>query len=308
MKSLYPTLIVFFLLVALDVLGQSNKTPTGSSRQVSKEDLMAIKSRPLLVCRTGIAQVDRDIETYAKKIWTFNSEIQFHDQNEIVDKIAANKTGFAILSFDRVNYVLSGKIPTGTNAWFRASLKLSEKYNKTQPVFFQDITANWEENKTIEIRKREIIFALHVIHNHLLAREADKKRTVNYAFEALENAGTLAKKTLLIDEKFMNSKFTVEDLKEQYPFSFKIATLEFIQKAQIEKNKNYAYLQLVPTGSEIALLAHLIVDCEDGELISYGEFYNGFGDAYSNFVSKSHVEGYVKYSDYQAYKQKKKSK
>jgi len=104
----------------------------------------------------------------------------------------------------------------------------------------------------------------------------------------------------------MDSKYTMEDLKQDYPFSFKICTRDFIEKAQLEKNNNFAFLELTPMGDEIRLLVHLIVNCEDGKLISYGEYFNGFGDAYSNFVNKDHVKSYIKYSDYAAYKKSKK--
>jgi len=191
MKTLYLG-FAFVLLTVSVVNGQSNKTPTGVSGQVSKEDLVAIKSRPLLVCLTGIPQVDKDIETYTKKIWTFSPVVSFHNVDEISQKIEGNKSGYAILTFSRINYILGGKIPEGTNAWFRADLKLSEKYNKTKPAFFQDMTASWEEGKNIEVRRREIVFVLNVIQNHLIAREADKRRSpINTQWEVLENAGTL---------------------------------------------------------------------------------------------------------------------
>jgi hypothetical protein len=298
---------LLLLFVAFAAFGQASKTPMGISPQVKKEEVIALKSRLLIVASVGVPQIDKDIEELVKKLWKFNSEIQFCDNKTIDTKLAASESGYAILSFDQINFVLGGDLPDGANRWMRASLKLSEKYNKTKPAYFQDIIAS-VEGKELKLRKREIIFALQSIQNHLLARSEDKKRINNYAFEALENAGTLEKKILLIDEKFIGKKYTVEELKKDYPFQFKISNYAAIEKAQLEKNKQYAFLELAPMGSDVNLLVHLIVNCDDGEIISYGEFYNGFGDRYSNFVSKDHVIAYTKYSDYYKYKEQQKKK
>jgi hypothetical protein len=296
-------LALLFALVVHTAFGQATKTKNPGLNLVNKEDLIAIKSRPLIVCRTGRPQIDKDIEALVKKIWTFHSEVLFYDNDQIKTKLAANEAGYSILSFEVVNYALSGKVPEGANGWVRVSLKLSEKYNKPKPTFFQDISADLGEN-TLTLQKREIIFALHIVQNHLLARDAGKKLRQ----EMIETQGMLSKKTLLIDEKFMDANFTAEDMKNNYSFPFKVTKREFIEKAQLEKNKDYAFLELTPMGDEIKLLTHLIINCEDGKLLSYGEFYNGFGDAYSNFVNKSHAEAYAKYSDYKTYKENQKSK
>lgn len=301
MRLFYSALI--FIVVGYTAFGQASKTTNPALNQVKKEDLVAIKSRPLIICRTGRPQIDQDIEMLVKKIWTFNAEVLFYDNDEIKTKLAANEAGYSILSFEVINYVLSGKVPEGANGWVRVSLKLSENYNKPKPAFFQDISAGLAES-TLTLQKREIIFALHVIQNHLVAREAGKKGRE----EMMETQGMLAKKTLLIDQRFMDAKFTPEDMKQHYPFPFLVTNREFIEKAQLEKNKDYAFLELTPMGDEIRLLTHLIINCEDGKRLSYGEFFNGFGDAYSNFVNKSHVEAYAKYSDYKAFKENQKSK
>jgi hypothetical protein len=301
-KTLYSALILVFAMHI--AFGQAKKTKSPVLNQVKKEDLVAIKSRPLIIARTGRAQVDKDIETLVKKIWTFNSEVLFYSVDDIKAKLKVNEAGYSILSFDLINYALANKkVPEGANGWVRASLKLSERYNKPAPAFFQDISAGLTEN-TMTLHKREIIFALHVIQNHLRTRDAGKKSRE----EMLANQGLLAKKTLLIDEKFMDDKFTAADMKQNYPFAFKVVKREVIEKAQLEKNKDCAFLELTPIGDEVNLLTHLIINCEDGEQLSYGEFYNGFGDSYSNFVNKSHAEAYAKYSDYKAYKENKKSK
>jgi len=299
MKAFY--LAFTFVLVVQTAFGQATKTVSPALNQVKKEDLIAIKSRPLIFCRTGRPQIDKDIEALVKKIWTFHSEVLFYDNDQIKTKLAANEAGYSIISFDVVNYVLSGKVPEGANGWVRASLKLSEKYNKPKPAFYQDISAGLTEN-ALTLQKREIIFALHVIQNHLVARDAGKK----VREEVMETQGMLAKKTLLIDEEFMDTKFTAENLKQYYTFPFKITKREFIEKAQLERNKDYAFLELTPIGDEVRLLTHLVINCEDGKLLSTGEYFNGFGDQYSNFVSKSHAEAYVKYSDYNAYKENQK--
>ncbi len=301
-KTLYLFLVL--ILALHTAFGQATKTKSAVINQVKKEDLAAIKSRPLIIARTGRAQVDKDIETLVKKIWTFNSEVLFYSVDDIKAKLDVNEAGYSIISFDLVNYALANKkVPQGANGWVRVSIKLSERYNKPVPAFFQDVSAGLTEN-TMTLQKREIIFALNVIQNHLRAKDAGKRNTA----EMLENQGLLATKTLLIDENFMDDKFTAADMKQSYQFPFKVVKRDVIEKAQLEKNKDYAFLELTPMGDDVNLLTHLIINCEDGELLSYGEFFNGFADSYSNFVNKSHAEAYIKYSDYKAYKQNKKSK
>lgn len=306
MKTLFCA-VIFVCFAFLNVSGQSGKTPNRISPQAYPVDAKAIKNRPLIIKRTGDVKVDNDVEMLVKKLWKYNAEILFCDNKTIETKLALNEAGYGILSFDLVNFVVGGKIPEGTKNWVRVSIKLSERYNKTLPVYYQDVIANYQENE-LTIQKREIIFSLLVLQNHLMARLEEKRRGLNHLFESMENAGVLEKKILLIDEKFFGDKYTAEEMKVEYPFQFKVSNRAEIEKAQLEGNKEYAYLELTPMGADINLLAHMIVNCEDGEFLSFGEYYNGFGDKYSNFVSKAHAANYAHNSGYRKDKKKEKTK
>jgi hypothetical protein len=63
------------------------------------------------------------------------------------------------------------------------------------------------------------------------------------------------------------------------------------------RSKEFAFVEIAPLGYPRSGMFHYIVNCEDGQTLSTGEIDNGFGDNFSNFVSKGHLKAYVKNSN-----------
>jgi hypothetical protein len=172
---------------------------------------------------------------------------------------------------------------------------LGEKYTSKRPVFYQDVISEIQ-NDNIVLNKREIIFAVCFIQNHLNARREGKNRML-FTLEVIENSGKLKNKTLLVDKNFLDKKLTKEDFKKNYPYSYVISDLKLIEKTQTMRDKNYAYVEIAPIGGAANVMMHYIVDCENGKIISYGEYFNGAFDNFSNWVTVDHIKCYVKNSD-----------
>jgi hypothetical protein len=145
------------------------------------------------------------------------------------------------------------------------------------------------------LNTREIIFAMETIQNHLIARTEGKTR-MYFTWEVVDNFGKLETKTLLVDEKQLAKKFTKEDFKANYPYAFEVTNMARIEKVLQSRDKKYAYVELVPDGTSAVILSHYVIDCENGQVISYGEFFNGAFDRYSNWVNDEQVRNYAKHS------------
>ncbi len=106
----------------------------------------------------------------------------------------------------------------------------------------------------------------------------------------LNNAGQLEYKTLLLDKDFLEEGMTKEKIASLYPYPFEIVETSTIEKALMDRNEKYAFVELVPVGTSTNMMMHDIYNCKDGHILSSGEFFNGAFDSYSNFINKDHLE------------------
>jgi hypothetical protein len=287
-------LILILANVIFTAVAQNKKTPLGASKQAKTEDAKLLKDRILVVGQYGNQVTDERIKKNVKEFWKYNSEVVFSTSEAISNLVKSNAGKYAVLMIDLVNVYKASLNPGPANQFIRFSITLGEKFDDKRPVFYQDVVPEVQKEIYV-LNQREIIFAISCIQNHLTARSEGKNRMF-FTWEMIDNSGKLETKTLLVDEKILAKGFTPNNFKENYPFAFEITDVSHIEKALLNKDKKYAYVELVPTGTSSRVLTHYVVDCENGQVISYGEFFNGAFDRYSNLVNDEQVKCYAKNS------------
>lgn len=325
MKFFYPASIVLSATLVLWLLHPDTARAQQLKRQVSPETAAIVKNRKLVVLlrsedprvikkisgaelknyKQGISQFNDNLQTVIKTFWSFNTSISYLTDDKIGSLSPANQ--YAVLGVDLINIRYSNQINRRpANQILRLNVCLLEDYDPLKPVFYQDIVGYVSDHGVPAISKMDLIAATHLVQNHLQARLEGKSRR-NGAFyeEALEHAGTLQNKILLIDTTFMENKLTEQDVRESYSYPFQISNSAAIEKAQMTRDKKYAYVYLFPVGDAANSMSHCILDCETGQAISYS-MQSGFH--MNNFIDQKHLEQYVLYSDYYKNKKSKKEK
>jgi len=304
------TLVVFSVSSTAVAYGQTSRTTEGPSRQAKIEDAKMIKDRTLLVVLTDNPDFDQKINYVVHKYWTFSRNIVFVASDDLKKTLNEKETKYAVLLINRVLVTETNKWgqPVFRNKFIRFSIKLGEKLNKRRAVYYQDVAYSDEDrqSKKVKLFKRdkaehpfdlddkEILFALDQIQNHLIARFEGKQR-LTIAWEPLANSGKLATKTLLIARKDMDKKLTEQDIRDTYPYPFKIVDQKEIEQAYLSRNKDDAFVELAPFGYANGIMSQYVVNCENGQLLSVGAEDNGLG--YKNYVSKGHLRAYVRHAN-----------
>jgi hypothetical protein len=308
----YFTAIVF--LVAIVFAPCQKSVAQQIKRQVKPETATQVKNRKLVVLlksedetvlrkltgvdlknyKQGIKQFNDNLQSVVKSFWTFNSAISYVTKDKLT---SLPPTEYATLALDLINVRFSNQINRRpANQILRMNVCFLEDYDPIKPVFYQDIVGFVSEYSVPATSKMDLIAALHMVQNHLQARVDGKSRRNGAHFEeAMEYAGTLKNKTLLIDTTFMDRQLTAHDIEESYSYPFLVSNSAAIEKAQISRDKKYAYVYLFATGDAANTFYHCILDCETGKVISYS-MQSGFHQ--NNLIDRKHLEQYVLYSDY----------
>lgn len=307
MNSQRIYLTIFQLLLLFVVCSaQNTSTPSEISLQASKEDVSLIQNRTLLIELYGTPEIDTDVTEMLIKFWNFNQNFIFVSKESIVGILKDNESKYAVLAIDKV--IATDKTQYGSyiNSFFRFSVKLGEKYNKYRPVFYQDVDFHIENDKPI-LAKRDIAFAINFIQNHFRARKEGKLRIGTFYHEIKENMGKLETKTLLLDKMLMDKKLQENDIPANYTFQYKVSDQKEIENAIMTNDNRYAYVEIVPIGGGYDVKLHFVVDCETGLILSYGDFFNGAFDKFSNMINDKHLHNYEKHSHGKKKKAKTKS-
>lgn len=317
--------IVFSLALMLSLSGANTAWGQQLKRQIKPETAALVKNRKLVVLlrsedesaikklsgaglksyKQSISQFNDNVQTVIKTFWTFNTAVSYLTRDKIASLSPADQ--YAILAVDLINIRYSNQINRKpANQILRLNVCLLEDYDPLKPVFYQDVVGFVSDQGVPAISKMDLIAATHMVQNHFQARlEGKSRRNGSFFEEAIEYAGTLKNKVLLIDTTFMDSKLKEQDIKESYTYPFAISNPSTIEKAQMTRDKKYAYVYLFPVGDASNTVYHCVLDCETGKAISYS-LQSGFH--LNNFIDQKHLEQYVLYSDYYNNKKSKKAK
>jgi hypothetical protein len=161
-------------------------------------------------------------------------------------------------------------------------ISLIEKFGKSSFYDFATITSIPNE--------LDFTISIQMINNFFLSKYFEPTLSKGgYESSVMEKHATLQSKTLLIDSAQVNFSggFNMKDLKENYPYNFKLAGITEILKEVKTQNGAYAYLLVYPnlsvsgkdnsfnntTGGgmsdvvkdQIATYTHYIIDCAGSE-------------------------------------------
>jgi hypothetical protein len=263
------------------------------AKKLTSADLKKYKQR--------LAEHNNDLQSVIKEFWKFHTSVQYMTP----DKIAAlNPSDYAVLAFDIINIRMDNQLTRGPmNRIMRLNICLLEKYDPIKPVYYEDVVGSIDAYDVPSVGKMDIIAAVHRVQNHLQARHEGKKQGPWGYEEAIDNAGKLQSKILLIDTAFMDKKLTEAEIKASYSYKFEISNRKAIEKAQLSRDPKYAYVYLFSNASATNGFYHCILDCATGQMLSYS-VQGGFH--MNNFIDPKHLEQYVLYSDYYNIKKKKK--
>lgn len=311
-KNIYPIILLIGLSICvLPVNSQTKKTTDGPSKQVKPDNAKEFKNRQLLVAATGDIIFDEKVMFIMSKYWSIHENIEFVTYDQLDTKISESPDKYGVLTINHVKLSEVSDIGTRQNRYLRFSIWFGERMNKKRALYYQNILYNnvpveeitkrriFSKNKNVynfDLDNTEILFAIGVIQNHINARIEGKPRSSIF-YEAVENANKLQNKTLLIAESDLDEKLKGETLDDFYPYPHKITTIKEIEEKFMAQDKNYAYVEIVPFGYAVGINSLYVVDCENGELLSFGEEHNGVFDDYSNYVSKKHLRKFVSNSN-----------
>ena len=274
----------------------------------SEDEVVTRKLNPqeLKKYKQSITDLNNNFEFAVKNFWKFNTSVSYLTKDKI-SSLPGQPNEYTVLSLDVINIRLANQINRGpANQIVRLHICLLEDYDPLKPVYYQEIVGLVTDQSVPSISKTDLIAATHMVQNHLEARSEGKTRSNGFFYEeAIEHAGTLQSKILLIDTIYMDKNLTSSVIKETYDYPFEISNAKAIEKAQMSRDKKYAYVYLFPTTGAAIVFYHCILDCETGKSISYS-VQSGFHQ--NNLIDKKHLEQYVLYSDYYKNKKNKKAK
>jgi hypothetical protein len=325
MKLILVSFTFFTIALLLSLSGVNTASAQQIKRQVAPETAALVKARKLVVLlrsedesvikkisgaelknyKQGISQFNDNLQTVIKTFWSFNTAISYLTRDKIASLSPADQ--YAILGVDLLNVRYSDQLTRRpANQLLRLNVCLLEDYDPLKPVFYQDLAGYVSDHGVPAISKMDLIAGMHLVQNHFQARlEGKSRRNGSFYEEALDHAGTLQNKVLLIDTTFMESKLSEQDVKDSYTYPFAISNSAAIEKAQMTRDKKYAYVYLFPVGDAANTMSHCVLDCETGQAISYS-LQSGLH--INNFIDRKHLEQYVLYSDYYRNKKSKKGK
>ena len=187
--------------------------------------------------------------------WTFNDSVQIISLKEAKSLIRKNFTKYALMKvgeqFQNMRYY-SGKISEPpVTAWIMKDSNLVYDYNSRSNIRILGITSLVIElpQRAIEVylpkmspSEGDFIYALHQM-DYVLSTLL--KTQLGLANKIYRNTGSISKelknKTLLLDGTELGSK--VEEIQKVYPYPFKIARHDIIEKALQSKDTNYVFIQ-----------------------------------------------------------------
>jgi hypothetical protein len=141
----------------------------------------------------------------------------------------------------------------------------------------------------------DLALGLQMMQNFLQARLDGKKRN-EILDEAKENKSLLESKTLLIDRQDIKGGLSQAQIKSAYPYPFKIVDYQTIEKAILDRDKNFAVVQIIPLRTGVPAFAHVVMSTEDGKSLAFYEPIQAsvMGKSTEARIGERHLKNYAK--------------
>lgn len=263
--------------------------------------------------RTQIAGRNRALKNAVEKYWSFSSKVEYTTESKAKEMLETEKDKYVMISFGEYLDYESFRTHTGMNGspagWggsgagmsYNPSTKYTELANVITTLLISDpgkiIKAFLPNVYPSEADAVYGIQQIQYILNYLLADE--KNTMVKFMAHIRNNAPELKNKTLLIDKDDLSKKLTESDVKEVYPYPFKIVSQKEIDKAILEKDPTAAYVQIADMpGGKGNVSAHYVSNAADGKIYCYDAPTVSFGIkgmdviTYGERITKKYLKNY----------------
>jgi hypothetical protein len=221
-----------------------------SGVSVNSKEYQAFTKSKMLVVLQNSPKYDSAITKAIRENW-YITDYQFINLDEL--PIYQKREGFSILSPINIQYIKSSEAGPYTElmplvAVFMADKKKFSKYKLNDmiayvPLDYKDLEMDrlecYYRIDLIVISLQKTIFA---IKKYDIRKSKPQKINAKLINIANEKAPLISKKTLLINEKYLNNKLTDEIIRTKYPYEYIIATTNFIKEAIENKDNRYAVL------------------------------------------------------------------
>lgn len=186
-------------------------------------------------------------------------------------------TRYQVENWHTKSHVEHGSNPSGPGGRLADSYWVHERYesgSKDLSAVYIDLIEGFEKGRPIYLQNMpnlfptqgDLIFGVQMIQTYLIGRLAGK--SMADAKEAMkEYANVLKTKPLLIDREDVKESLADAEIPKYYPYPYLITDYATIEKAIMEKDPRYAYVEIVPMGTSGSY--HLVVDAEKGVTIGY---------------------------------------
>jgi hypothetical protein len=279
------------------------------------DEVKEIQSRPLILM---LEEVDPKVaEKYSKKpaelsayqeeiertnqamieavtnFWTFTKAPAVKKKSEVDALIKAKNKQYAILALDRIkitSYVKDGMFRYNYDSKVVATtyIDLIENLYRGNPVYFQNLPNEFPS-------RGDITIGIEMMQNFLTARLEGKKRN-DISDEADEATGALTTKTLYLDKADLKNGLTEAQIKETYPYPFKIVTYDEIEKLILSRDKNGAVVQIIPLSVGVPAFIHFVAATENGKTLAFYKAVQASfgGKSTEGRVTLRHLKSYPK--------------
>ncbi|MFT6716053.1 MAG: hypothetical protein ACJA0Q_000682 [Saprospiraceae bacterium] len=240
--------LVVLLLVCVQINAQNGLA--------KKSDIKKFKSRPILVVlETENSEYskffNKTIKEIFKKYWTLNDSVMFMEKGIYKTKRRGGQRGWAVVEFSEDAFYKSELEGWSSSSydyryriwhWQACAMMFSlvEDHDKIYNFIHRETLPNMFPSKG------DLIYSLQMTQNLFKNKLNNISRKDNKKQIQL-NSKFLKNKTLLIDSSELHKNLTIEKLKKAYPYPMELVGYDQIQKAIVNNDSSYAYIQIVPT-------------------------------------------------------------
>jgi hypothetical protein len=238
-------------------------------------------SQKLQKYQSGIKEFNHILETAVKREWTF-SKVTLSTKEEVMSLLKQRNKNFTVLAWAHYEVSLENGYSWGRSVM---TYRLSESSSPMMQICLP----------TFEMREADVVFGVQFFQQQLTYRLAEGKKA-NYDNMIRAHAAELPKKTLLINQADVRERFTLDEIKQNYPYPVEVVPYQQIERAILSKDPAYAFVMVAPTmaGSEEAHLQY-VADAATGNVLGRSTpgmvTYKGVGAGIH--VKPKHLKNYL---------------
>lgn len=274
--------------------------------------MINLQSKPeqLEQYKAGIAAYNEMLQAAASH-YTLGRGVEFMPASKVSQLIKEGNSKYVVLQYElREGQISQPKIGSiyGSGPYTTEKRETARQegfgvYRLLMPARNQDATVLYSVFLPVAYPSTlDMVYAFRMMDNELNKAMKEKSYQVSEFLPAvMQNNKELAKKTLLIDEKQLDSRTSADDLLKVYPHKLEVSSFSRIEEAAKQGDSAYAYVMIVPmedvnnkvTRSGITTrLMHLIIDAASGQVLGTAKPTRLNYDKIAQDISKREAKEY----------------